>query len=172
MYPSQSNWNFPDFPPVPLSKLELLKLTIIMKLKCITLLEDKDANFHLDRRKVIFSHAYRWSSRSLRGVTTHVKPPGFKQLNWRIRGNLSQAINNGRWYNLSLIVSEDAMIGPATCISSVWRFAQNSKWDTSPWNKHHYFRFYKLGVVKVINKLILSCTPLTTVSSKISGILF
>ena len=49
-----------------------------MKLKCITLLEYKDANFHLDRRKVIFSHAYRWSSRSLRGVTTRVKPPSFK----------------------------------------------------------------------------------------------
>ena len=51
MQPSQSNWNFPDFPPVPLSKPELLKLTIIMKLKCITSLDDNDANFHLDRKK-------------------------------------------------------------------------------------------------------------------------
>ena len=33
MQPSQSNWNFPDFPPVPLSKPELLKLTIIMKIE-------------------------------------------------------------------------------------------------------------------------------------------
>ena len=135
-------------------------------MRCITLLDDKDASFHLDRKKVIFSHAYRGSSRSLPGVTTHVKPPGFKQLNWRIRENLSQAINNGSWYKLSLLVSEDAMIVPATCIYSVWRFTQNS-WDMSPWNKHHYFRFYKLGVGKVINRLILSCTPLTTVPCKI-----
>ena len=28
MQPSQSNWNFPDFPPVTLSKRELLKLKI------------------------------------------------------------------------------------------------------------------------------------------------
>ena len=28
MQSSQSNWNFPDFPPVPLLKPELLKLTI------------------------------------------------------------------------------------------------------------------------------------------------
>ena len=33
MQPSQSNWNFPDFPPVPLSKPELLKLTMIMKIE-------------------------------------------------------------------------------------------------------------------------------------------
>ena len=118
-------------------------------------------------KKVLFSHAYRGSSRSLHGVTTHVKPPGFKQLNWRIRENLSQAINNGSWYKLSLLVSEDAMIVPATCIYSVWRFAQNS-WDMGPWNKHHYFRFYKLDVGEVINRPILSCTPLT----KFSGILF
>ena len=31
MQPPQSNWNFPDFRPVPLSKPELLKLTIVMK---------------------------------------------------------------------------------------------------------------------------------------------
>ena len=115
----------------------------------------------LIEKRVIFSHAYRGSSRSLHGVTTHVKPPGFKQLNWRIRENLSQAINK-----LSLLVSEDAMIVPATYIYSVSTFAQNSL-DMSPWSKHHYFRFYKLDVAKVINRLILSCTPLTTVACKI-----
>ena len=31
MQPSQSNWNFPDFQPVPISKPELLKLIIMMK---------------------------------------------------------------------------------------------------------------------------------------------
>ena len=38
MQPPQSNWNFSDFPPVPLSKPELLKLTIIMKIEmhCLT----------------------------------------------------------------------------------------------------------------------------------------
>ena len=64
------------------------------------------------------------------------------------------------------LVSEDAIIVAATCICSVWRIAQNS-WDMSPWNKHHYFRFYKLGVGKVINWLNLSCTPLTTVPCNI-----
>ena len=59
MQPSQSNWNFPDFPPVPLSKPELLKLTIIMKIECITLLDDKNANFHLDRKKKIFPRISR-----------------------------------------------------------------------------------------------------------------
>ena len=148
MQPSESNWNFSDFPPVPLSRPELLKLTIIMKIEM----------YYLTRRHFPPYTAGR-SSRSWHGVTTYVKPPGFKQLNWKIRENLSQAINNGSWYKLSLLVSEDAMIVPATCIYSVWRFTQNS-WDMSPWNKHHYFRFYKLGVSKVINKLILSCTPL------------
>ena len=33
MQPPQSNLNFPDFPPVPLSKPELLKLTTIMKIE-------------------------------------------------------------------------------------------------------------------------------------------
>ena len=156
MQPSRSNWNFPDFPPVPLSKPELLKLTIIMKIEMY---------YHTRRQRCqLYLPPYiaGRSSRSWHGVTTYVKPPGFKQLNWRIRENLSQAINNGSWYKLSLLVSEDAMIVPATCIYSVWRFTQNS-WDMSPWNKHHYFRFYKLDVSKVINKLILSCTPLTTV---------
>ena len=118
------------------------------------------------KTEVIFSHAYRGSSRSLHGLTTHVKPPRFKQLNWRIRENLSRAINNGSWYKLSLLVSEDAMTVPATCTYSVWRLAQNSR-DMSPWNKHRYFRFYKLIVGKVINRLNLSCTLLTTVPCKI-----
>ena len=113
------------------------------------------------KKKVIFSHACRGFSRSLHAVTTRMKLPGFKQLNWRIRENLSQAINNGSWYKLSLLVSEDAMIVPVTFIYSVWRLAQNS-WDMSPWNEHHYFQFYKLGVCKVINRLSLSCTPLKT----------
>ena len=112
----------------------------------------------LIEKKVIFSYAYRGSSRSLHGVTTHVKRPGFKQLNWRIRENLSHAIHNRSWYKLSLLLSEDAMIVPATCVYSVWKFAQNS-WDVSPWYKHHYFWFYKLGVGKVINRFNLSCTP-------------
>ena len=33
MQPSQSNWNFPDFPPRPLLKPELLKLTLLMKIE-------------------------------------------------------------------------------------------------------------------------------------------
>ena len=71
--------------------------TQILHISAPLLLDDIDANFHLDRKKVIFSHAYRGSSRSFHGVTTHVKPPGLKQLNWRIREHLSQAINNGSW---------------------------------------------------------------------------
>ena len=152
MQPSQSNWNFPDFPPVPLLKPELLKLTIKWKIEIeITVLIEK---------KVIFSQAYCGLSCSLHGITTHVKPPDFKHLNWRIRENLSQAINNGSWYKLSLLVSKDAMIVPATCIYSVWRFALNSL-DMSPWYKYYYSWFYKLGIGKVINRLNLSCAPLT-----------
>ena len=134
-------------------------------MKCFTLLDDKDANFHLDRKKVIQYFPTHIAGRHVPCIALQLtwnRLP-FKQLNWRIRENLSQAINNGSWYKLSLLVSEDAMIVPATCIYSVWRFAQNS-WDKSPWNKHHYFRFYKLGVSKVINRRILSCTPLTTVN--------
>ena len=65
MQPSQSNWNFPDFPPVPLSKTELLKVTIIMKIEMYYLTRRQRCQF----------------PRSSHGVTTHVKPPGFKQLN-------------------------------------------------------------------------------------------
>ena len=97
-----------------------------------------------------------------RGYNSHETAlPGFKQLNWRISENLSQAINNGSWYKLSLLRSEDAMIVPAKSIYSVWRLAQNS-WDMSSWNEHHYFQFYKLGVGKVINRFNLSCTPFKT----------
>ena len=42
MQPSQSNWNFPDFSPVPLSKPELFKLTIIMKME----------KYYLTRRQI------------------------------------------------------------------------------------------------------------------------
>ena len=44
-------------------------------MKCITLLDDKDANFHLDRKKYIYfpTHNAGRSSRSLHGVTTRVK---------------------------------------------------------------------------------------------------
>ena len=42
------------------------------------------------------------------------------------------------------------------------KLMRHETWDMSPWNKHHYFRFCKLGVGKVINRLILSWTPLTT----------
>ena len=118
------------------------------------------------KTEVIFSHAYRGSSRSLHDLTTHVKPSRFKRLNWRIRENLTRAINNGSWYKLSLLVSEDAMTVPATCTYSLWRLTQNSR-DMSPWNKHRYFRFYKLIVGKVINRLNLSCTLLTTAPCKI-----
>ena len=160
---------FPSFFSVSFIETRVLKLTIIMKIEMYLYYLTRRRRMPISgliEKRVIFSHAYRGSSRSLHGVTTYVKPPGFKQLNWRIRENLSQSINK-----LSLLVSEDAMIVPATYIYSVLTFAQNSL-DMSPWSKHHYFRFYKLDVAKVINRLILPCTPLTTVSCKFSGILF
>ena len=45
MQPSQSNWNFPDFPPVPLSKPELLKLTIVMKIEMYYLTRRQSCQF-------------------------------------------------------------------------------------------------------------------------------
>ena len=45
MQPSQSNWNFPDFPPVPLSKPELLKLTVIMKIEMYYLIRRQGCQF-------------------------------------------------------------------------------------------------------------------------------
>ena len=132
--PSQSNWNFPDFPPVSLSKPQLLNLTTMMKIEM----------YYLNRRQRC--HFPSWSKKSnicprhiaghvpsmaLQLTWDHLGPPSFKQLNWRIRGDLSQAINNGSRYNLSLLVSEDAMIVPPTCVYSVLIFTQNTKWETS-----------------------------------------
>ena len=45
MQPSQSNWNFPDFPPVTLSKRELLKLTIVMKIEMYYLTRRQRCHF-------------------------------------------------------------------------------------------------------------------------------
>ena len=45
MQPSQSNWNFPDFPPVPLSKPELLELTVIMKIGMYYLIRRQGRQF-------------------------------------------------------------------------------------------------------------------------------
>ena len=62
MQPSQSNWNFPDFPPVPLSKPELLKLTMIMKIEMYYLTRRQRCQFPPWLKKIyIFSHAYRGS---------------------------------------------------------------------------------------------------------------
>ena len=62
MQPSQSNWNFPDFPPVPLSKPELLKLTVIMKIEMYYLIRRQGCQFPpWSKKKKIFSHAYRGS---------------------------------------------------------------------------------------------------------------
>ena len=74
--PSQSNWNFPDFPPVPLSKPELLKLTMIMKIEMYYLTRRQRCQFlPWSKKKNFFpTHIAGWSSRSLHGVTTHVRP--------------------------------------------------------------------------------------------------
>ena len=62
MQPSQSNWNFPDFPPVPLSKPELLKLTMIMKIEMYYLTATTKMPIStLIETKKKFSHAYRGS---------------------------------------------------------------------------------------------------------------
>ena len=74
MQPSQLNWSFPDFPPVPLLKPEILKLTTILKIEI-------EISILIEKRYLIFSHAYWGSSRSLHSVATHLKPPGFKLLN-------------------------------------------------------------------------------------------
>ena len=166
MQPSQLNWNFPNSSS---SFIETRDFKINHNNENWNVLPYSTTKMPvsiLTEKKGIFSHAYCGSSRSLHGVTTHVKPPGFKQLNWRIRENRSQVINNRSWYKSSLLMSEDVMIVPATCIYSVWGFPQNS-WDMSLWNRRPYFRFYKLGVGEVINRLSLSCTPLTMVPCKI-----
>ena len=91
----------------------------------------------LIEKEVIFSHACRGLSRSLHAVTTHMKLPGFKQLNWRIREK----------FQLNLFTAFEDWL---------------KTHETSPWNEHHYFQFYKLGVGKVINRFHLPCTPLKT----------
>ena len=45
MQPSQSNWNFPDFPPVALLKPELLKLAMIMKIETYYLTRQQRCQF-------------------------------------------------------------------------------------------------------------------------------
>ena len=73
----------------------------------LILLDDKDASFHVDPRisRVVTFLALRYNSS---------ETAWFQQLNWRIRENLSQAMNNGSWYKLSLLVSEDTMIVSAS----------------------------------------------------------
>ena len=148
MQPSKSNRNFPDFPSSSLSKPELLKLTIIMKIEMYYLTRRKRCQFpSWSKKSNIFPPISRvvtflpWRYNSC-------ETAWFKQLNWRIREHLSQAINNGSWYKLSFC-ERGCDDSSSTCIYSVWTFAQNS-WDMGPWNRHHYFRFYKLGVGKEI----------------------
>ena len=45
MQPSQLNWNFPDFQQVPLSKPELLKFSIIMKIEMYYLTRQQRCQF-------------------------------------------------------------------------------------------------------------------------------
>ena len=62
MQPSQSNWNFPDFPPVPLSKPELFKLTMITENWNELPYSTTDMPISTLIEKIyIFSHAYRVS---------------------------------------------------------------------------------------------------------------
>ena len=48
MQPSQLNWSFPDFPPVPLLKPEILKLTTILKIEI-------EISILIEKRYLIFS---------------------------------------------------------------------------------------------------------------------
>ena len=59
--PSQSNWNLPDFPPVPLLKPELLKLTMIMKIEMYYLTRRQRCQFPPWSKKKNIFHAYRGS---------------------------------------------------------------------------------------------------------------
>ena len=62
MQPSQSNWNFPDFSPVPLSKPELFKLTIKMKMEKYYLTRRQICQFlPWLKKKVRSCNAYRGS---------------------------------------------------------------------------------------------------------------
>ena len=72
------------------------------------------------KKQYLFSHAYIMSRHvpcmALQLTWKHLV---YKQLNWRIHEeNLSQAVNNGSWYKLSLLEREDAMIVPATLFTA------------------------------------------------------
>ena len=85
MQPSQSNWNFPDFPPVPLSKPELLKLTIVMKIEMYYLTRRQRCQFPpWSKKRYIFPRisrvvtflAWRYNSRETAWFqTTELKNP-------------------------------------------------------------------------------------------------
>ena len=85
MQPSQSNWNFPDFPPVPLSKPELLKLTIVMKIEMYYLTRrqrcqfppwSKKGNIFPRISRVVTFLAWRYNSRETAWFqTTELKNP-------------------------------------------------------------------------------------------------
>ena len=85
MQPSQSNWNFPDFPPVPLSKPELLKLTIVMKIEMYYLTRrqscqfppwSKKSNIFPRISRVVTFLAWRYNSRETAWFqTTELKNP-------------------------------------------------------------------------------------------------
>ena len=77
MQPSRSNWNFPDFPAVPLSKPELLKLTMIMKTEMYYLTRRQRCQFPPWSKKIyIFPRITR--------VDRHV-PCMALQLTWKHR---------------------------------------------------------------------------------------
>ena len=83
--PSQSNWNFPDFPPVPLPKPELLKLTIVMKIEMYYLTRrqscqispwSKKSNIFPRISRVVTFLAWRYNSRETAWFqTTELKNP-------------------------------------------------------------------------------------------------
>ena len=83
--PSQSNWNFPDFPPVPLPKPELLKLTIVMKIEMYYLTRrqscqfppwSKKSNIFPRISRVVTFLAWRYNSReTVWFQTTELKNP-------------------------------------------------------------------------------------------------
>ena len=85
MQPSQSNWNFPDFPPVPLSKPDLLKLTIIMNIEMYYLTRrqrcqfpswSKKSNIFPRISRVVTFLAWRYNSREAAWFqTTELKNP-------------------------------------------------------------------------------------------------
>ena len=86
MQPPQSNLNFPDFPPFFLSSsafIETRAFKINLNNENWDVLPYSTTKMPISiliEKKVMFSHAYRGSSRSFHSVTTHVKPPGSN--NW------------------------------------------------------------------------------------------